>query len=131
MRLKKFVKRIDYIYASISLKSLEYKVHAMIIKRLQVNLLKLEKFTEDGSVKALPQILYGQHLILEAFGMYNFICFRPINQSFLLKREPAILSHGQWTHCAKVELIVWPEIPQMSHKISAHFVCPSPKVSNF
>ena len=43
MRLKKFVKRIDYIYASISLKSLEYKVHAMIINRLQVNLLKLEK----------------------------------------------------------------------------------------
>ena len=61
MRLKKFVKRIDYIYASISLKSLEYKVHAMIINRLQVNLLKLEKFTEDGSVKALPQILYGQY----------------------------------------------------------------------
>ena len=34
-------------------------------------------------------------------------------------------------HGAKIVLIVWPEIPQMSHKISAQFVCPSPKVSNF
>ena len=64
---KNEVKKIDYIYASNSLKSLEYKVHAMIINRLQVNLLKLEKFTEDGSVKALPQILYGQYDIQELY----------------------------------------------------------------
>jgi hypothetical protein len=36
--------------------------------------------TEDGSVKAHLQILYGQYLILGAFGT---ICFRPKNQSFL------------------------------------------------
>ena len=28
-------------------------------------------------------------------------------------------------------ITVRPEIPQMPHKISAQFVCPSPKVSNF
>ena len=28
--------------------------------------------TEDGSVNAVPQILYGQYLILEAFGSYMF-----------------------------------------------------------
>ena len=28
--------------------------------------------TEDGSVKALLQILYGQYLILGAFGSYKF-----------------------------------------------------------
>ena len=35
------------------------------------------------------------------------------------------------TLSAKIVLIVWPKIPQMPHKISAQFVCPSPKVSNF
>ena len=59
------------------------------------------------------------------------ICFRHKNQSFLQEKEPATLSHGQWTHSAKIVLIVWPEIPQMPHKISAQFVCPSPKVLNF
>ena len=28
--------------------------------------------TKDGSVNALPQILYGQYLILGAFGSYMF-----------------------------------------------------------
>ena len=45
--------------------------------------------------------------------------FRPKNQSFLWEREPATLPHGQGTHSAKIVLIVWPEIPQMPHKISA------------
>ena len=44
----------------------------------------------------------------------------------------ATFFHGKGTYSAKVVLILWPEIPQMSHKISAQFVCPlSPKVSNF
>ena len=30
------------------------------------------KFTEDGSMKALLQILYGQYLILGVFGSYMF-----------------------------------------------------------
>ena len=60
------------------------------------------KATKDGSVDAVPQILYGQYL-----------------------------SHEQGAHSDKIELIVWPEIPQMPHKISAQFVCGSPKVSNF
>ena len=76
-------------------------------------------YTVDGSMDSVPQILYGQYLILGVFG------------SFLLEREPATLFHEQGTHSDKIELIVWPEIPQMSHKISAQFVCPSPKVSNF
>ena len=29
-------------------------------------------FTEDGSVNALPQILYAQYLIMGAFGSYMF-----------------------------------------------------------
>ena len=31
----------------------------------------------------------------------------------------------------KCVLIVWPKIPQMSQKLSAQFVCPSPKVLDF
>ena len=50
---------------------------------------------------------------------------------FLQEREPATLSYEQGTHSDKIELIVWPEKPQMPHKISAQFACPSPNVSNF
>ena len=38
---------------------------------------------------------------------------------------------GQGTHSAKTVLAVWPKIPKIPQKISAQFVCPSPKVSNF
>ena len=31
----------------------------------------------------------------------------------------------------KIVPIIWPQIPKMSQKISAQFVCPSPKVSDF
>ena len=79
----------------------------------------LGKDTEDDSVNAVPQIVLG------------VICFRPKNKSFLLVRGPATFLHGQGTHSAKLVLIVWAEKFQMPHKISAQFVCPSPKVSNF
>ena len=59
------------------------------------------------------------------------VCFGHKNQSFLKEIDTATLSDGQGTHSANIVLIVWPEIPQMPHKISAQFVCPSPKVSNF
>ena len=59
------------------------------------------------------------------------VCFRPKNQFFLLEKDPATLSHEQWTHSAKIVPIVWLEIAKMPSKISAQFVCPSPKVSNF
>ena len=36
--------------------------------------------TEDGSMKAVPQSLYGQYLKWEHVGV---ICFRTKNQSFL------------------------------------------------
>ena len=32
----------------------------------------IRSITEDGSVNAVPQILYGQYLILGAFGSYMF-----------------------------------------------------------
>ena len=67
-------------------------------------------------------ILFWEHL--------GVICFRPKNQ-FLKEKEPTTLSHGQGTHSAKIVLIVWPKIPQTPQKISAQFVWPSPKVSNF
>ena len=34
--------------------------------------LHISAVTEDGSVNAVPQILYGQYLILGAFGSYMF-----------------------------------------------------------
>ena len=34
--------------------------------------LALDASTEDGSVNAVPQILYDQYLILGAFGSYMF-----------------------------------------------------------
>ena len=77
--------------------------------------------TEDGSVKALSQILYGHYYLW-------VICFRPEDQSFLQEKEPDTFFYGQGTHSAKIVLIVWPKIPQMPQKISAQFVCPSPKV---
>ena len=57
--------------------------------------------------------------------------FLVIPKVYAVIASPFTLSHGLGTHCAKIALIVWPEIPQMPHKISAQFVCPSPKVSNF
>ena len=55
--------------------------------------------TEDGSMNAVPQILYGPYLILRV------VCCRPKKQSFLEEREPVTLSHGQGTHSAKIVLI--------------------------
>ena len=75
--------------------------------------------TEDGSVKALLQILYS-HLILGAFG---FFCRKKNQLHFPMDKG--------LTHSAKIVLIVWPKIPQMPQKISAQFVCPSSKVSDF
>ena len=59
------------------------------------------------------------------------VCFRPKNQRFLQEKDPATLSHEQGTHSAKIVPIVWLEIAKMPPKISAQFVCSSPKVSNF
>ena len=59
------------------------------------------------------------------------VCFRPKNHRFLQEKDPATLSHEQGTHSAKIVPIVWLEIAKMPPKISAQFVCPSPKVSNF
>ena len=59
------------------------------------------------------------------------VCFRPKNQCFLQEKDPATLSHEQGAHSAKTVPIVWLEIAKMPPKISAQFVCPSPKVSNF
>ena len=78
--------------------------------------------------RCLPNFFTANIWFWEHLGV---ICFRPKNQSFLLEKEPATFSHGHRTHSAKVLLIVWPEIPQMPHKISAQFGCLSPKVSNF
>ena len=39
--------------------------------------------------------------------------------------------HGQGTHCTKRVLINWPKVPQMPQNLSAHIVCPSPKVWDF
>ena len=50
---------------------------------------------------------------------------------FCRKKDPATLSHEQGTHSAKIVPIVWLEIAKMPPKISAQFVCPSPKVLNF
>ena len=77
-----------------------------------------------------PNYLRPIHILFwEYLGvMYMFQTYKPF---FLQEKEPATLSHGQVTHSAKIALIVWPEIPQMPHKISAQFVCPCPKVSNF
>ena len=44
--------------------------------------------TEDGSVNAVPQILYSQYLILGAFGSCIYVLDLK-TQSFLLEREPA------------------------------------------
>ena len=53
-------------------------------------------------------ILFWEHL--------GVLCFRPKNQE---EREPATFSHGHGTHNANIVLIGWPEISQMTHKISA------------
>ena len=40
--------------------------------------------------------------------------------------------HGRGTHSTKMGAdIVWPKIPQMPQNLSAHFVCPSPKVLDY
>ena len=39
--------------------------------------------------------------------------------------------HGQGTHSAKIVVIVWPQKPHMPFKLSAQFVCPSPKALKF
>ena len=83
----------------------------------------------DTEVRTLFLKFFTAHILFWEY--LGVVCFRPKNQSFLLEKEPATLSHGQGTHSAKIVLIVWPEIPQMPHKIPAQFVCPSPKVSNF
>ena len=93
-----------------------------LVKVAQINYVSS---TEDGSTDAVPQILYGQYLIL------GVVCFRPKKQHFLQEKDPATLSHEQGTHGAKKVPIVWLEIAKMPPKISAQFVCPSPKVSNF
>jgi hypothetical protein len=56
-----------------------------------------------------------------------------LKKQVFCKKENQIhtFSHGQGTHSAKTVLIVWPKIPQMPHKISAKFVCPSPKILIF
>ena len=55
----------------------------------------------------------------------------PKTNVFCRKKDPATLSHEQGTHSAKIVPIVWLEIAKMPPQISAQFVCPSPKVSNF
>ena len=88
--------------------------------QMYIHLLSQPKNTEDRL-----QILYGQYLIL------GVVCFRPKNQRFLQEKYPTTLSHEQGTHSAKIVPIVWLKIAKMPPKISAQFVCPSPKVSNF
>ena len=64
------------------------------------------------------------------FGIYlGFICVSPENQSFLQEKQPNMYIQG--THSAKVVLIVWPKTPQMTQKIAAQNVCPSPKAQDF
>ena len=88
--------------------------------------------TEDGSVNAVPQILYGQYLRpISYYGSIWELYVLDLKTKFFVEREPATFFQGQGTHSAKIVLIVWPEIPQMPHKISSQFVCPGPKVSNF
>ena len=83
----------------------------------------MSRCTEDGSVKAIFQFLYGQYHNWELH-----ICVRPENQSFCRKKQPITFSHGHVTHSAKIVLIVWPKIPQMPENNSAQNVCPSPNV---
>ena len=45
-----------------------YKIHTII----SLKPIFYGKITEDGSKEAVPQILYGQYLILGAFGSYIF-----------------------------------------------------------
>ena len=67
---------------------------------------------------AISQILYGQY----------HIRVRPENQKMFKEKQADLFSYGQGTNSAKIVLIVRPEIPQIPQKLSAQFVCPSPKV---
>ena len=44
----------------------------MFVKYLKKLIPVIVWITEDRSVNAVPQILYGQYLILGAFGSYTF-----------------------------------------------------------
>ena len=90
---------------------------------------KISFNTEKTEVRRLfSKFFTANSLFWEYLGV---VCFRPKNQCFLQEKDPATLSYEQGTHSAKIVPIVWLEIAKMPPKISAQFVCPSPKVSNF
>ena len=78
--------------------------------------------TDDGRVKAISQILYGQYHIWDLYvlGLKT--------KGFLWEKQPDTLSHGQGTHSAKKSADSLSENTPNASKHSAQFVCPSPKV---
>ena len=60
--------KYSYVCRWVGVGSIKYNV----VQFFHMEQSKLFIGTKDGSVNALPQILYGQYLILGAFGSYMF-----------------------------------------------------------